>query len=459
MRVVRSLALAVVMPLVAVGCSLPPDDPPPTAVDRAPIINGQRDTTDDAVVAVLSFASNGYTECSGTIISTNGTTGYVLTAAHCCPSTMPPQIIARGDYYLPMQPGDPNVTSYQVLQYLAHPSYVIGGNANQPFDFCMITFAGEANMPVIPAMTSATDDVTTGSAVTQIGYGQTTVGPEGSDNNTYRNEVQNHVAGLETAYQAVYPESPGGTCFGDSGGPDVAPDSNGQLAVYGVHSNVYDDHCDPSDPQSQNVSGVVSKVYDDFIATYLAGTPPVQDCDGCVVTSQGPGGSCSAETATCGANPDCVNLIDCANPCTTNTCVQDCANANPAGVADYNALLGCLCEVSSCGDVCMCAPTSTTTATSSAAGFMTSSSSSGAGGAGGSAEATSSSAVTTGPTTVASTGAVHPGSAAGAGGADAASESDDSGGCATTTAPASNALGFALGLAALALARRRRSDR
>lgn len=54
--------------------------------------------------------------------------------------------------------------------------------------------------------------------------------------------------------------------------------------------------------------------------------------------------NCSTEDAACGGNPVCLDLIDCIVACPEDdeTCVEDCAAAHEAGVADLNAYLECL---------------------------------------------------------------------------------------------------------------------
>ena len=467
MRAVLAIAALALVGAASSGCGgLHPDTGESEGQALAPIINGAPDPTDQAVVAVLHFNSDqSYTECTGTNIKMNGATGYVLTAAHCCPPAEPPQIIAFGSYYLPNAPGDPNVKYYNVTQYLAHPSYVQGGDANQPFDFCMITYAGDAGLPTLPAMTTANDNVQTGDTLLQVGYGQTVAAPPGmGGNNETKNSVNSQLLGLETMYQAVFSENPGGTCFGDSGGPDIATGSDGVRSVYGVHSNVAG-NCNLN---GQSVSGIISQAYDNFVVPYLNGTPTMEDCPSCIATAQSPAGACATATATCGNNPACGMLVDCANACNGSaTCVNTCATQNSGGAADYQALLNCLCGTTVCDTPCMCTFSSATSSTTASSATVASSSTSvGAGGAGGAVEASSSSSSGvgafsgvggggTGLTAATGTGGTH-------GGHHPAAQpvtNDDQGGCSTSSSservPAGAAVGVAL--AALALASRRRA--
>jgi hypothetical protein len=71
--------------LLALGCVVeqPAPQEGPSGKTGQPIINGDPDTTHDAVVAVLSNGG----ACSGTVIAKDvvNKRGYVLTAAHCVP--------------------------------------------------------------------------------------------------------------------------------------------------------------------------------------------------------------------------------------------------------------------------------------------------------------------------------------------------------------------------------------
>jgi hypothetical protein len=60
---------------------------------------------------------------------------------------------------------------------------------------------------------------------------------------------------------------------------------------------------------------------------------------------------CCSRGTTCGNNPDCLSLLDCTRPCTTNSCLQDCATQFPGGVSAYNALNTCMND--NCSTDCM----------------------------------------------------------------------------------------------------------
>src|SRR5688572_30701083 len=72
-----SFAVALASSLLVAGCSTEPDDP--LAGGSEPIVNGQLDFGDPAVVMLGFSASGGGWGCSGTLI----TPKIVLTAQHC----------------------------------------------------------------------------------------------------------------------------------------------------------------------------------------------------------------------------------------------------------------------------------------------------------------------------------------------------------------------------------------
>ncbi len=316
------------------GCSGPSPAGEPVREATQPIVNGTSDATgaDDAMVGVIWQGGNELTECTGTVIAINGQSLYVLTAGHCCAPSTPPEIITRGPRY------DQPTATYAVLQYLANPSYTQGGDASQPFDFCMITagLGGQAAPPVVPAMTATTDNVTGSTPITQVGYGQTVAGPEGSDNNVFRNEIGPIHVQQFYQYQITYDETAGGTCFGDSGGPDLAVGSDGQREVFGVHSFV-EGNCN-----MLSGSGRVSTIYSSFIVPYMNGTPPTEDCGQCQAAAES--GACGTQDQTCGMNSECIAYINCLQGCGGSaSCDQACGTQHPSGVVDYNALVSCIC--------------------------------------------------------------------------------------------------------------------
>src|SRR5262245_57828099 len=100
MRTLSASPTLLFIAAMIVGCSSAPFDGENVGWHTSRIINGAVDTTHQAVVAILSQNGTNATECSGTIFLVNGSTGYALTAAHCCNDPQyPPQVIVQGNDY------------------------------------------------------------------------------------------------------------------------------------------------------------------------------------------------------------------------------------------------------------------------------------------------------------------------------------------------------------------------
>ncbi|WP_394841903.1 trypsin-like serine protease [Pendulispora brunnea] len=244
-QVVRAMSIGV-MGLLALGCSgtdLTAPEEGPTENVQSPIINGSPDGH-DAIVGTYTGSSL----CTGTIVSTKGTTGYVLTAAHCCESDSPPKQVRIGADFRAAK-------AYTVKSYLAHASYT--GNPGSSYDFCMVSFNdGDGNMQVIPALPPELNNVKVGDTLDAVGYGRTENEPHGSSNLALKRlHVTYKVKGIGTSgLETDFDSRQGGTCEGDSGGPDLVT-VGGKTYVYGVHSTV-----DTYDCNNTSTSGVVSKV-------------------------------------------------------------------------------------------------------------------------------------------------------------------------------------------------------
>ena len=389
MQLFRSM-IAVALGLSAAGCSLDASSPDEERVghESLPIINGTPDTTHQAVVAIFSQNS----ECTGTMFLVNGSTGYALTAAHCCTPQEAPQQVIQGDDYNSQQ-----VTVYNVTAYKADPSY-----DQNTHDFCVVQFAGASpNTPTIPLMTKALDSLHQGSVVEFVGYGVT----NGSDPNNM-NSLRRHVTGpldMLTSLTIEYSQANAGPCMGDSGGPSLSV-VNGQEYVSGVTS-YGDQTC-----TQFGVSGRVSGVLDSFIMAWVNGQPIAQDCNGCASAATTGQGACIAQANACLNNADCSALAQCFNACNDNACYQTCINQHPSGAQIYQKINDCICSqacVSECSAECGGSSSSSASSTSAAAtsaastsaastsaasGGATSGGQGGGGGAGGGSDAAASGA-------------------------------------------------------------------
>ena len=117
------------------------------------------------------------TACSGTVFKTDPASGvgWMITAAHCVkadPTSNPPLPQSVPANMFVIEGTDYNSTSsvaYQVLDFTFDP------DANPPdHDWAVIQFGGVTDkVPTIPLLTADLDDLENGSAIEEIGYGQT----------------------------------------------------------------------------------------------------------------------------------------------------------------------------------------------------------------------------------------------------------------------------------------------
>ena len=353
-RTVFALGSLLTVSLVSVGCAPPEDSVPEqkqekTAETEAPIYYGTDDLNNDAVVFL--YSEQGFA-CSGTIISKNGGTAYVLTAGHCNGMDWVVQDDDIGCFF-----SNPNNCDdvWPVDQQTVHPNY----NPNDVaagFDFSIIRFSGaDANTPVIPAATSPDGLVGSPANGTQVdisGYGETQTG----NSSDVRQHITKRIVALDSSLMEFNQEgTTGGACSGDSGGPAIF---NGE--VVGVTS-FGSEFC--SGNNAVGFSGRVASVYNGFIAPIIGGQV-VENCDTCFEDEvQSPSGDCAPEVNACFDNPACADLNTCLGTCNNNaTCIQNCANAaGDAAVNQYNAIFDCWCV--SCATLCAdeCDPGSSNT--------------------------------------------------------------------------------------------------
>jgi MYXO-CTERM domain-containing protein len=340
--------------LLAAGCNQPKPSGEPGAVQGAPqpIINGTKDTTHTAVVALLGQQS----ECSGTVFSVdaNSKTAYILSAGHCVnePGSPadPPQVAIVGNDY-----ASPDV-QYDVVKAVAHPNWP----NDDTYDFSIITidWSNKPEPPAIPLITAAQDDLAPGSVVEFVGYGITDTTP-GSPG--YNNSVRYHKSGpIEklTQLTVTYDQSAagvnGGPCSGDSGGPALYT-VNGTQVVAAVTSNgdakcvVYGN--------SARVSAVL-----DWINTCISGGDCSmggggQTCDQCGQSAVMQGGKCVTQWDACLGDTECLALATCLNACQTQACEDKCTQDHPNGVDKYQTTLQCICTTgcpSECANASFC---------------------------------------------------------------------------------------------------------
>lgn len=328
------------------------------------IMNGAADTEHPAVVWL--YSDDVGSACTGTIVAVNGSTGYVLTAAHCADMSVVAITTDFRDCF-DEPPGPACQGLFTVDEQVYHPSWtgeLEGG------DFSMIRFLGASpSTPVIPAASSG-DGVARGAEVEIVGFGQTESGD---------NALRNHKVTEITEVDGGLFSHPQTVCYGDSGGPAIIDGH-----VVGVSSFV-----DSTDCYGHGYSGRVQDVYDDFVGPYIEQDPIVPSCEQCLeIAVRTLGGPCGAELDACRADAECSAIDVCKASCVGNPgCELDCVLSHPAGAALSDAIFRCVsCDVciDACGEDPRCAeppPTGATTSASTGTPVQ-GSVASGAGGAG-----------------------------------------------------------------------------
>jgi hypothetical protein len=297
----------------------------PAAHTSSAIINGQLDTTHQAVVAVILQQGTEGGLCSGTIVKVDPVShiGWVLAAAHCV--NIPPVYVLQGNDF-----SASGTLSYDVLDYKADARY--SGQPGSPYDFAVLRIIGvDASTPTIP-MVSASDGLAVGTSVLSVGYGRTSLIATGTPamDNTIRRHVAKQLSSLANNLVA-YDMATDGICQGDSGGP-VLVSSGGVEKVAAVHSFVQGD-C--------NGTGVSVRVSFDlsFINGELAKAPPTEDCALCGKIANSGNGTCAALTRSCLADKDCNGYYQCLSAQPRNVCLL----MFPKAQGPFNAAANCQC--------------------------------------------------------------------------------------------------------------------
>lgn len=267
-----------------------------------PIINGTADTSAAhmAVVALVPPEGSGYVgmHCTGTLI----TPTVVVTAAHCLEGYS----VGEFDIFFGNNVWQPG-THRAVSEMQQHPSY--GGLQNPVADIAVVRLASAAPttvtpIPFLPAslgLTSAdvggpvvfsgfgvTEDNTSGVKMTVTGsIGLVCPGPSGC----------NYGGAWVVASAIGYPQSPGGPCSGDSGGPAFVTRS-GQEYLAGVTS-YGDENC------AQYGVSIMPQGFESWILAFTGGTL-AEVCDNAADDD--------SDGLTDCADPDCASHASCATP-------------------------------------------------------------------------------------------------------------------------------------------------
>jgi len=196
------------------------------AAPASAITNGTADGSDHpevgALVSPTQYSDGTWTYCSGTLIAAR----VFLTAAHCADEGGP-AIVTFSTHY---QAGDRVYTG----TFHVDPAYP--GPSSAPHDVAVVVF-DEAVSGITPARlpaAGALERLPKDQPITSVGYGANTVtsGKTGGHDYLYddvRRETVGTVNTVTTAWlkASMNPSlGNGGTCFGDSGGPNFLGTTN-----------------------------------------------------------------------------------------------------------------------------------------------------------------------------------------------------------------------------------------
>jgi hypothetical protein len=173
-----------------------------------------------ANVALLVLIGTSFEECSGAYISPTA----ILTAAHCFRSR-PAQVLVTSQG-----------NTRDGVQYAVHPRY--DGKIGSPYDMAILTVDRALAGAPLPVLVSSQPMV--GDEVVALGYGFD------SDGRGALTRIQNGEAALRATYSrfagpmmgttSIVSSGEGSPCSGDSGGPVLARNANGEFGIIGLTS-------------------------------------------------------------------------------------------------------------------------------------------------------------------------------------------------------------------------------
>lgn len=211
------------------------------------ITNGQADgNKHPAVGALVDYDSRGtsYAFCTGPLISPT----VMLTAAHCNPGVAQVKVTFEASVQ--------NAAVMYVGRYIAHPGY--SQAQSDPHDIAVIVFAQPisgirpAKIPTLGLFdTLKNNGLLNGSTYTAVGYGgqERTFDAKGKPVIAYEDKRENAVS----AFGAINPAwlrlsqnaavGNGGTCYGDSGGPNFIGSASAETSVVAGTTITGDSQC------------------------------------------------------------------------------------------------------------------------------------------------------------------------------------------------------------------------
>jgi hypothetical protein len=185
-----------------------------------------------ALIADQAYSDGTWAYCSGTLVSPT----VFVTAAHCGD---PGQSSARVSFSSHYQDGDKVYTGL----YIPDPRY--GGGQSDPHDLAVVVF-NKAVTGITPARLPAAgllDGLKANGALksarfTAVGYGSYAPQPAPGGYTYFYDDLRQQVSGSYNSLNDAWlrlSQNPstgdGGTCYGDSGGPNFLGDSSSNLLV------------------------------------------------------------------------------------------------------------------------------------------------------------------------------------------------------------------------------------
>jgi V8-like Glu-specific endopeptidase len=226
------------------------------------IVNGTPDGDGHPYVGALlapqAFSDGTWSECSGTLI----TPTVFLTAAHCDEGTTRVNVTFDSHY-------TPGTSATYVGTWHADPQYT-GHAAGDPHDIAVVVLdqappiAAHAELPSLGQLSSLPKN----QSITSVGYGAQSVTSDHGGKTLHYEDTRYVATGSLTTLTPVYLKASmnpshgdGGTCYGDSGGPNFIGTSD----VVAATTITGDMWC-----RSTNVDyRLDTQVARDFLAPYL----------------------------------------------------------------------------------------------------------------------------------------------------------------------------------------------
>jgi secreted trypsin-like serine protease len=235
--------MAVLALLASTGCAAEaePEAAPQLGRVQQAVVDGEEDTADPAVVALLG--DDGKTYCSGVLIANN----VVATAAHCVEPTPPASV------YFGTKASTSTGTTIKVVEAHSHPDFDRDALKN---DIALVLLARRAPTTPLRVSEDSLDDSSVGEPIRLVGFGLPDPETQSLRKRSGTTEIQ-EVGDSDFRFVPA----PSLTCLGDSGGPALAK-VGGHETVIGLASSG-DADCKKFGRHTR------IDVYADFISEYV----------------------------------------------------------------------------------------------------------------------------------------------------------------------------------------------